>query len=113
LSIADRALEESPQDSARHALIGLIYAGLGQKDDAIGEGNRALELLPESKDAMDAPVLVVAMARIYAITGELEKAIDLLQHSVQTPAGLTVQEIRLDPTWDVLRDHPRFKALIQ
>jgi TolB-like protein/Flp pilus assembly protein TadD len=113
LSIAERALEESPQDSARHALIGLIYAGLGRKEDAIREGNRALELLPESKDAMDAPVLVVSMARIYAITGEPEKAIDLLEHSLQTPAGLTVHEIRLDPTWDVVREHPRFKALIQ
>jgi TolB-like protein/Flp pilus assembly protein TadD len=113
LGIAQRALEESPQDSARHALIGLIYAGLGRKEDAIREGNRAVELLPESKDAMDAPVLVVAMARIYAITGEPEKAIDLLQHSLQTPAGLTLHEIRLDPTWDVLREHPRFKALIQ
>lgn len=111
LSIAQRALEESPQDSARHALIGLIYAGLGRKEDAIREGNRALELLPESKDAMDAPVLVVAMARIYAITGEPEKAIELLHHSLQTPAGLTMHEIRLDPTWDVLREHPRFKAL--
>jgi TolB-like protein/Flp pilus assembly protein TadD len=112
LSIAERALEESPQDSARHALIGLIYAGLGRKDAAIHSGNRALQLLPESKDAMDAPVLVLAMARIYTITGEYEKAIDLLQHSLQTPAGVTVQEIRLDPTWDVLRDHPRFKALM-
>lgn len=113
LSIAQRALEESPQDSARHALIGLIYAGLGREEDAIREGKRALELLPESKDAIDAPLLVVAMARIYAITGDGEKAIDLLQHSVQTPAGLTVNEIRMDPTWDVLRESPRFKALIQ
>ena len=92
LSIAQRALEESPQDSARHALIGLIYAGLGRKEDAIREGNRALELLPESKDAIDAPVLMVAMARIYTITGESEKAIDLLQHSMQTPAGLNVMK---------------------
>jgi TolB-like protein/Flp pilus assembly protein TadD len=113
LSIAERAVEESPQDSARHALIGLIYAGLGRKEEAIRAGNRALELLPESKDAIDGPVLVVAMARIYAITGESEKAIDLLQDSLQTPAGLTVHEIRLDPTWDVLRENPRFKALIQ
>jgi len=113
LSIAQRALEESPQDSARHALIGLIYAGLGRKEDAIREGNRALELLPESRDAIDAPLLVVAMARIYAITGDVEKAIDLLQHSLQTPAGLTVHEIRMDPTWDVLRQSPRFKALVQ
>jgi TolB-like protein/Flp pilus assembly protein TadD len=113
LSIAQRALEESPQDSARHALIGLIYAGLGEKEAAIREGNRAMELLPESIDAMDGPVLVVAMARIYAITGEGEKAIDLLQHSLQTPAGLTMHEITLDPTWDVLRENQRFKALIR
>ena len=112
LGIAQRALEESPQDSARHALMGLIYAGLGRKEEAIREGRRALELLPESKDAMDGPLLVVSMARIYSITGEAEKAIDLLEHSVQTPAGLTVHEIRLDPTWDMLRAHPRFQSLI-
>jgi hypothetical protein len=53
------------------------------------------------------------MARIYAIIGEAEKAIDLLEHSLQTPAGLTVHEIRLDPTWDVLREHPRFQTLIK
>ena len=113
LTIAQRALEESPQDSSRHALIGLIYAGLNRKEDAIREGNLALRLLPESKDAMDGPILVVSMARIYAITGETEKAIDLLQHSLQTPAGLTVNEIRLDPTWDVLRKHRRFQALLK
>ena len=112
LGIAQRALEESPQDSARHALMGLIYAGLGRKEEAIREGRGALELLPESKDAMDGPLLVVSMARIYSITGEAEKAIDLLEHSVQTPAGLTVHEIRLDPTWDMLRAHPRFQSLI-
>lgn len=113
LGIAQRALEESPQDSARHALIGLIYAGLGRKEDAIREGNRALELLPESKDALDGPVLVVSMARIYTIVGEFEKAIDLLDHLLRVPAGLTKEEIRLDPTWDVLRSQPRFQALIK
>ena len=113
LGIAQRALEESPQDSARHALMGLIYAGLGRKEEAIREGRGALELLPESKDAMDGPLLVVSMARIYSITGEAEKAIDLLEHSVQTPAGLTVHEIRMDPTWDTLRTHPRFQSLIK
>lgn len=113
LGIAQRALEESPQDPARYVLIALINAGLGRKEDAVREGSRALELLPESTDAMDGPVLVVSMARVYAITGEAEKAIDLLQHSLQTAAGLTVQEIRLDPTWDVLREHPRFETLIR
>jgi TolB-like protein/Flp pilus assembly protein TadD/class 3 adenylate cyclase len=113
LPVAMHALEESPQDAARHALIGLIYAGLGRKEDALREGGRAMELLPESKDAMDGPVLVVSMARIYAITGDAEHAIDLLEHSLQTPAGLTVHEIRMDPTWDVLRQNQRFQRLIK
>jgi tetratricopeptide (TPR) repeat protein len=94
-------------------LIGLIYAGLGRNEEAIREGDRALELLPESKDAMDGPILVISMARIYAITGDREKAIDLLEHSLQTPAGTNVHELRMDPTWDPLRDHSRFQKLIQ
>lgn len=113
LGIAQRAVEESPQDAARHALLGLIYAGLGRKEEALRAGNRALKLLPESKDAMDSPILVTSMARIHAITGNAEKAIDLLQHLLQIPAGLTVHEIRLDPTWDVLRENPRFQGLIK
>ncbi len=113
LDIAQRAIAEGPNDAARYALLGLIYAGLGQKAEAIAAGNRALELLPEAKDALDGPIFVVSMARIYAITGESEKAIDLLAHSLQTPSGTTVHELRLDPTWDVLRSNPRFQALVK
>src|SRR5206468_4052420 len=44
-------VRESPDDAARHGQLGLILAGLGQKDAAIAEGKRAVELLPESQDA--------------------------------------------------------------
>ena len=113
LGIAERAIEESPQDSARHSLLGLIYAGLGRREEAVREGERALLLLPESKDALDGPVLVVSLARIYAIVGSADKAIDLLEHSLTTPAGITVPELRLDPTWDALRANARFNKLVK
>ena len=113
LGIAERAVAESPQEASRHALLGLIYAGLDRKEEAVSEGNRAVELLPESKDAFDGPIFVVSLARIHAIIGQREKAIDLLKHSLEMPAGTTVSELRLDPTWDSLRDHPRFRALIK
>src|SRR6266446_40407 len=51
--IAERLVRESPDDAARHGQLGLILAGLGQKDAAIAEGKRAVELLPESQDAFD------------------------------------------------------------
>src|SRR5205823_2486560 len=51
--ISERLLREAPEDPARHAQHGEILAMLGQKEEAIAEGKRAVELLPESQDALD------------------------------------------------------------
>ncbi|PYK84097.1 MAG: hypothetical protein DME40_19935, partial [Verrucomicrobia bacterium] len=53
--VSEKLLREAPEDSARHAQRGLILAALGQKQEAIAEGKRAVELLPESQDALDGP----------------------------------------------------------
>ena len=85
---------------------------LGKKDAAIAEGKRAVELLPESQDALDGPKMAVALAQIYAWTGESDQALQLLDRSLSTPNGVTVPFLRLDPMWDPLRSNPRFQALI-
>lgn len=110
--IAEKALRESPNDASRHVVLGMILAGLGEKKLAIAEGKRAVELLPESEDALDGPKTTVALAQIYAWTGETEQALQLLDRSLSTPAGITVPFLRLDPMWDALRSDPRFQALI-
>jgi serine/threonine-protein kinase len=53
--VAEQLLREAPEDPARHGQHGLILAALGQKQEAITEGKRAVELLPESEDAFDGP----------------------------------------------------------
>jgi serine/threonine-protein kinase len=110
--IAERLVRESPDDAARHGQLGLILAGLGQKDAAIAEGKRAVELLPESQDAFDGPEVTAVLAQIYARTGEQDQAFGLLDHLLATPNGLTVPIVKLDPLWDPLRKDPRFQALI-
>ena len=112
LTVAERALVDGPGDAARHVLIGLINAGLGRKDEALRAGRRAIELLPESADAFDGPILTIAMARIHTFVGDPEEAISLLERSLATPSGVTVNELRFDPTWDALRQHPRFQKLV-
>ena len=109
---AEKALRESPDDAPRHVTLGVILAGLGKKDAAIAEGKRAVELLPESQDALDGPKTTVALAQIYAWTGESDQALQLLDRSLSTPNGVTVPFLRLDPMWDPLRSDPRFQALI-
>ncbi|MFZ0917643.1 MAG: tetratricopeptide repeat protein, partial [Candidatus Udaeobacter sp.] len=110
--IAEKAVLEGPTDSSRHVILGMILAGLGEKDGAIAEGRRAVELLPESQDALDGPKTTVALAQIYAWTGETDQALQLIDRSLSTPNGVTIPSLSLDPMWDPLRDDPRFQALI-
>ena len=109
---AEKALRESPDDASRHVTLGLILAGLGEKNAAIAQGKHAVELLPESQDAFDGPKMAVHLAQIYAWTGESDEALQLLDRSLNTPNGVTVPSLRFDPIWDPLRSDPRFQALI-
>src|SRR6266404_4978259 len=110
--VSEKLLNEAPQDPARHAQHGLILAALGQKEAAIAEGKRGVELLPESQDAFDGPQGTAALAQIYAWTGESDEAFRLLDHLLTIPNGLTVPMFKLDPAWDPLRKDPRYQALI-
>ena len=110
--IVERKVSENPADAPRHALLGLIYAGLGRCDEAKTEGDRAMELLPESKDAFDGPILTVSRARIAVKCGETDLALRILERSLEIPAGITVPELQMDPTWDPLRNNPRFQKLL-
>ncbi len=108
----EAAVRESPEDGPRHALLGLIYAGLGRCAEAIAEGQRAVELLPETQDAFDGPILAVSRARIHVLCGDRKTALALLERSLQQPAGITRNELRHDPTWDPLRADPGFQNLL-
>jgi Flp pilus assembly protein TadD len=109
---AEKAVQETPEDGPRHALLGLIYAGLGRWEEAKAEAKRAVDLLPEAKDAFDGPILVITQARIYMMCGDLDDAFALLDRSLQTPSGVSIHELRLDPIWDPLRADPRFQQML-
>jgi hypothetical protein len=93
-------------------LLGLIYAGLGRCDEAKTEAKRAVDLLPETKDAFDGPILAMSRARIHMMCGDLDTAFAILERSLQTPAGITLPELRLDPVWDPLRPDARLQSLL-
>src|SRR3984893_12339058 len=108
----EQQLRENPNDASHHAELGIIFSALGRKEDAIQEGKRATEPLPESKDAFEGPSMTIQLAQIYVWTGELDQALQLIEHSLTTPAGITAAILKLDPVWDPLRKDPRFQALI-
>jgi TolB-like protein/Flp pilus assembly protein TadD len=96
-----------------HSSLGRAYAGLGQKDNALREGRKAVELLPVSKDAFDGPFFLEQLAEIQARIGNVEEAISLLRQLLEMPAGFVLSPalLRLDPAWDSLRNNSRFQKL--
>jgi serine/threonine protein kinase/Tfp pilus assembly protein PilF len=101
------------QEAGLRADLGRAYAGLGEAASAIAEGQKAIAMQPTLKDPFEGPAQEYAMASIYALLGDADHAIPILNQLVQIPAGalITPALLRLDPVWDQIRQDPRFQKL--
>jgi len=111
--LLEKEVKELPDDAWTHSRLGIIYANLGRKEEAIREGKLGMELYPVSKDTISGPGHVFAMAQIYVIVGEYDAALDKIEYLLSIPFTLSVPDLRLDPRWDYLRENPRFKRLLE
>src|SRR3954465_2097940 len=85
----EEQIRAAPQDPGLHAYMGTALAYLGRKADAITESERAVALLPISKDASNGPYMQHQLARTYLIVGESDKALDALEPLLKIPYYLT------------------------
>jgi len=113
------SVKDAPASAERHAILGWLYAFMGRKDDAIREGRRAVEIKPESKDAVDGALMNGYLALIYARIGENDLAIPLIERLLKTPGAvdsadysITINDLKYRWEWDHLRRDPRFQKLI-
>jgi serine/threonine-protein kinase len=116
--IVEAGLRTQPDNARLVSFLALIEAALGERELAMKEADRAIELLPASKDAFDGPGLEEVKANVLARLGKKDAAISVLQHLLATPYGsngppITPALLRLDAVWDNLRDDPRFQKLCQ
>jgi TolB-like protein/class 3 adenylate cyclase/Tfp pilus assembly protein PilF len=109
--------EKSVQAEPNYALpvcaLALIDAGLGQKEAALREGRRAVELLPPEKDALDGPAMMRYLAMIAAWVGDKDLACEQLAVAIRLPSGVSYGQLKLLPFWDPLRGDPRFEKLVE
>jgi serine/threonine-protein kinase len=109
----EKELQERPDDARVHSSLGIVYAGLGRRQDAIREAERGVDLLPVSKDAGLGPFRVQDMALTYTMVGEHEAAFDQIELLLSIPANFSVKLLELDPAWDPLREHRRYREIIE
>ncbi len=110
-----QTLLDKPHELAdAQSYLGLVYAGLGQKEAALKAGRAAVDLLPMSHDVIVGAFYLERLARVEAEVGETQSAIDHLEQLLSSSGGETVSvaTLRIDPVWDPMRDDPRFKALL-
>ena len=110
-NILEEQLKQKPDDADLHVGFAKVLAWLGEKDAAIAEAQRAMDLRPESKDAFEGPQITEQVAQVYTILGDNARAIELLDGLLSRPSEVTLHALKLNPAWDPLRNDIGFQAL--
>jgi serine/threonine protein kinase/tetratricopeptide (TPR) repeat protein len=106
-------VRNQPDYAAAVCALGVIDAVLGNKEDAIREGKRAVELTPVNQNAIEGATLVRYLAVIYAWAGDKDRAVQRLAETTYLPGShISYGYLRLHPLWDPLRGDPRFEAIV-
>jgi serine/threonine protein kinase/Flp pilus assembly protein TadD len=105
-------LQLHPEDTRIISSLGIAYAGIGRKDEALSMGKKAVELLPITKDALIGTNRLEDLALIYTMLGKQDEAIKTLERLLSIPSWTSVALFRIDPAWKPLLQNPQFTALL-
>jgi tetratricopeptide (TPR) repeat protein len=102
---AEKHLELFPDDGRALYYGGFALVVQGEKERGLEWTERALAADPEE------PFVLYNVACTYALIGEVEKSIDCLDEAITFGWGQK-EWLENDSDLDALRDHPRFKTLL-
>src|SRR6266576_3053910 len=108
----EQIVHDQPDYAEALCALGVINAALGNKEEAIHEGQRAVELMPVSKSAIEGPLLMQYLAVIHAWTGEKDRAIERLSETAKLPGYLSYGHLRLNLFFVTIRGDPRFEDIV-
>jgi hypothetical protein len=80
---------------------------------AVNAGEKAVILLPVSKEAYRGVSLVENLALIYVMVGKYDMAIEQIKYLLSIPSFLSTRILELDPRWAPLKNHQEFKKILE
>ena len=106
-------LKNRPNDFRLYSSLGLVYAGLKIKEEATRNGQKSVELCPIEKYAHWGSLCLENLALTYSSLGMNDEAIEQIENLLSRPTLFSVRMLEQDPRWDPLREHPKYKRLIE
>jgi tetratricopeptide (TPR) repeat protein len=106
------SIEKQPSNASFWANLGSAYVLLGNRTEGLRCAQKAMELVPESRDALLGPAFSLNYASCLAWLGDKDGAIKELARLLRTPFGENIYQAKFGTTWFPLRGDPRFEALV-
>jgi len=99
-------------NSGSHASLGLVYAGKGDKDNAIEEGKKAIELSVADKNKIEEGEMNIILAQIYTTLGLFKEATEIIENSFKNPSTFSVKMFQMDPGYKSLWNNKEIEHII-
>ena len=102
----EKTVQAQPDYGPALCILAIIDAGLGRKDQALEEGQRAIALTPVEKDVTNGSCVIQYFAITAAWSGEKVLALQQLETGLPAPVAsyvLSYGALKLLPLWDPLR----------
>ena len=76
-------------------------------------GEKAVKLLPVSKEAYRGTYPIEELALIYVMTCNYDKALAQIDYLLSIPGFFSTKILEIDPSWAPLKNRPEYKKIIE
>ncbi len=108
----NQSLKTDPNNAGMHGYLGLAFAGIGEKNEAELEGNKAVQLGETKQNQMVQIDMILNLAQIYTKLGLFDEAIKNIEYALKNPSLFSTKMLKLDPVWRPLMDRKELKTLL-
>ena len=113
ISFLENKLKENGADDSVFAALGMAYALNGEKEKALAASQKAIDLLPLSKDSFFGYFHELHLLWVLIYTGEMEQAMTKANYLLSIPGTLTVALLENGLVYAPLRAMPGFEEMIK
>ena len=111
VQIMEKKVKKGPNDSRFHSTLGIAYAAIGKKQEALIEMDKAQQLRPLESNAMYGPATMFEAILIHLYNGDTEAALDQLELTISFPSPFSLRYLDWYLPLQPLKEHPRYAEL--